>query len=333
MSCGKKLTKADRLELYRLNRMSPKLSLRGIARELGVCHSTVIRELRRSSKVFDRHDDYYTQAQKAQEAAHQRRVAASKQKMRLKTKEIRWYAEFHLRNVQWSPETIAGKLTFLGHPISAEAIYQWINHERPELKGSLLIAGKSRRRRRTVVVARPKPQAAAPKRSIDLYTTEAKERQSIGHFEMDAMHGKQGGRVVQNKIDRKSRKMFLDFAPTLEARPYADLCIERLRRDIPQEALKTLLQDNGAEHADHARLEHALSVTTFFCHPYCASERGTVENRNKALRRFLPKGANFDEIPPEFLEWVEDYYNNKPMKVLGFKTPNQVWKEGLLLAA
>ena len=144
-----------------------------------MCHSTVVRELRRTSKVFDRHDDYYTQAQKAQEAAHQRRVAASKQKMRLKTVEIRWYAEFHLRHAQWSPETIAGKLTAMGYPISAEAIYQWITHERPDLKSSLLIAGKSRRRRRAVLVVRPKPQAAAPKRSIDLYTTEAKKRQSI----------------------------------------------------------------------------------------------------------------------------------------------------------
>lgn len=332
MSGGKKLAKEDRVKLYRLSRMSPKLSLRGIAREVGVSHSTVIRELRRSSKVFERHDDYYTQAQKAQEAAHQRRVAASKEKMRLKTEEIRWYAEFHLHHVQWSPETIAGKLTAMGYPISAEAIYQWINHERPDLKSSLLIAGKSRRRRRAVGVARPKPQAAAPKRSIDLYTTDAKERQTIGHFEIDAMHGKQGGSVVQNKIDRKSRKMFLDFAPTLQAQPYADLCIGRLKRDIPSGALKTLLQDNGAEHADHARLERSLNVITFFCHPYCASERGTVENRNKALRRFLPKGANFDDIAPEFLEWVEDYYNNKPMKVLGFKTPNQVWAEGLLAA-
>jgi IS30 family transposase len=85
--------------------------------------------------VLDRHD-YYTQAQKAPVAAHQRRVTASKQKMRLKTEEIRWYAEFHLRHAQWSPETIAGKLTAMGYPISAEAIYQWINHERPDLKSS-----------------------------------------------------------------------------------------------------------------------------------------------------------------------------------------------------
>jgi IS30 family transposase len=52
-----------------------------------------------------------------------------------------------------------------------------------------------------------------------------------------------------------------------------------------------------------------------------------VENRNKSLRRFLPKGENVDGIPNDYLEWVEDYVNNMPMKVLGFKTPNQVWNE------
>lgn len=325
----KKLDKKQRIRLYRLCRMSPKMSIRGIARELGVSHSTIIRELERNREVIDRHDDYYTQAQKAQEATHQRRVAASKKKMRLKSEEIRWYTEFHLSKAQWSPEIIAGKLTLLGSPISAEAIYQWINTERSDLKSCLRIAGKSRRRRRATPCSKEKPQAAAPKRSIDCYSVEAKERQSIGHFEVDAMHGKQGGRVVQNKIDRKTRKMFLDFAPTLEAKPYADLCIERLKRDIPPGVLKTLLQDNGAEHADHARLERALNILTFFCHPYSASERGTVENRNRALRWFLPKGTDLDDIPEEFLVWIEDYYNNRPMKVLGFKTPNQVWQEEL----
>lgn len=330
---GKKLDKEKRIKLYRLCRMSPKLSKRRVARELGVSHTTVIRELKCSSCVTDGHQDYYTQAQKAQEAAHLRRVTASKKKMRLKSEEIRWYAEFHLRHAQWSPEIIAGKLTMMGYKISAEAIYQWINIDRPDLKSSLLIAGKSRRRRRAVAVTKARPQAAAPKRSIDLYSDEAKNRQSIGHFEIDAMHGKQGGRVVQNKIDRKSRKMFLDFSPTLASKQYADLCMERLKRDIPPGILKTLLQDNGAEHSDHLRLELALGVMAFFCHPYCASERGTVENRNRALRRFLPKGTDFDDISPEFLEWIEDYFNNKPMKVLGFKTPNQVWEEELRLAA
>ena len=130
------------------------MSYRGIAREIGVSHSTVIRELKRNSHVISRHDDYYTQAQKAQEATHQRRVTASKKKMRLKTKEILWYVEFHLKQPKWSPEIIAGRLTIMGQPISAEAIYQWINTERPDLKSFLAIAGKSRRRRRAVAASR-----------------------------------------------------------------------------------------------------------------------------------------------------------------------------------
>jgi IS30 family transposase len=72
MTSAKKLTKEERTKLYKLRRMSPKLSVRGIARELGRSHSTVIRELKRSSQVIDKHSDYYTQAQKAQEETHQR---------------------------------------------------------------------------------------------------------------------------------------------------------------------------------------------------------------------------------------------------------------------
>ena len=127
--------------------------------------------------------------------------------------------------------------------------------------------------------------------------------------------------------------MFLDFASSLEAKPYADLCIERFKRDIPPGVIRTLLQDNGSEHSDHARLERSLGALVFFCHPYCASERGTVENRNRVLRRFLPKGADFNTISHEFLKSVEDCFNNRPMKVLGFKTPNEVWEEQLKLVA
>ena len=56
---------------------------------------------------------------------------------------------------------------------------------------------------------------------------------------------------------------------------------------------------------------------------------GTVENANRKPRRFLPKGTDFDGIPADFIEWMEDYFNNMPMKVHGFKTPNEVWNQHL----
>ena len=327
MRKSKKLSKEERQVLFKLKRLH--YSMRAIARELERSHTTIMRELERSAEVVDLKEDYYTQALKAHEEAHRRRSEASRRKMRLKCKAIRHYTEIHLREARWSPETIAGALTRLGYPISAEAIYQWINIERFELKSCLLIAGRARRRRRVGKRNRLRPIPAAEKRSIELLPLEAKERQEIGHFELDAMLGKRGSGAIQNKVDRASRKMFLDKVSCLEASPYADTLIARLKRSVPPGVLKTILQDNGSEHAEHARIDKELGVLSHFCHPYCASERGTVENRNKALRRFFPKGSEFTHMPDEYIEWVEDYFNNMPMKVLGFKTPNQVWNENL----
>jgi transposase, IS30 family len=306
-----------------------RYGFRAIARELGRSHTTIMRELRRNASAIDPHADYYTQAQRTHEAAHDRRSIASRGKMRLKSPEIRNYVDLHLKLAQWSPGIIAGRLCRLGYHICAEAIYQYINIERPDLKSSLLIAGKYRRRRIAGRRHRAHPKAASPKRSIELLPQAAKDRTEIGHFELDAMHGKRGGSAMQVKVDRCSRKLFLDRALSLESKPYADLLIRRAINDIPKGILKTILQDNGTEHAEHARIDQTISVLSYFCHPYCASERGTVENRNKALRRFFPKGGDLDDIPQDFIEWVEDYFNNMPMKVLGFRTPNEVWAEKL----
>lgn len=321
-----KLNKEERTRLFRMKKFH--YSARAIAQELGRNHSTVLRELKRSASVIDPHADYYSQAQQAQEAAYRRRSTASRKKMRLKCKAIRNYVELHLRQTDWSPEIIGGRLTLLGYPISAEAIYQYINVESPELKASLLVAGKSRRRRRAGKEHR-RPAPAAPKRSIELLPQPARERTEIGHLELDALQGCRGSPAIQVKVDRCARKLFIDKSASLEAEPYSKLLIERLLRDIPEGILKTILQDNGSEHAQHDKIDQALQVLSYFCHPYCASERGTVENRNKALRRFFPKGSDFSSLTQEFIEWVEDYLNNKPMKILGFRTPNEVWTEKL----
>jgi transposase, IS30 family len=328
-----KLSKEERQFLFKRKRLN--YSARAIARELNRDHTTVLRELKRSVGVVDPHEDYYTQAEQAHQAAHLRRSEASRRKMRLKCREIRHYVEFHLSIAGWAPETIAGNLTRLGYPISAEAIYQYIHWERPDLKSCLPIAGKDRRRRRAGKHSHRRILPAADKRSIETLPEASKQRLTIGHFELDAIVGKRGGSgsVIQNKVDRKSRKIFLDKALSLDSHAYAELLIARMKRDVPAGILKTFLEDNGSEHAQHQLVDACLSVLSYFCHPYSACERGTVENRNKAIRRFLPKGTDFDDIPLEFLQWIEDHLNNMPMKVLGFKTPNQVWEEELKKAA
>ena len=251
--------------------------------------------------------------------------------MRLKDETIRHYVEFHLRQAHWAPEIIAGKLSSMGMPLSTQSIYNFIDAEgRHDLNACLLVRGRARRRRTPARRHhKPRPLPAAPKRSIETLPVESRQRLTIGHLELDALLGKRGSGALQNKTDRCSRKLFIDKVSSLHAESYAATLIARMKPLVESGVLKTILQDNGVEHAEHQRVDAELGTSSYFCHPYCASERGTVENRNKALRRFFPKGINFQELPQDYVEWVEDYFNNMPMKVLGFRTPNEVWAEQL----
>ena len=68
-------------------------------------------------------------------------------------------------------------------------------------------------------------------------------------------------------------------------------------------------------------------MQSFFCNPYSSWEKGTVENINGLIRRFFPKGTDFDKITDEQIQQVEDWINNRPMKVLGYKSPNEKYAE------
>lgn len=330
MKKSKKLSVKERCSIYKMLRLG--YSFRQIGNELGRSHTTILREVRRNAPYVCKHSESSIKAFQATKASDERTKKARNSRIRLKNNFIRNYVELHLKQAKWSPETIAGKLTCLGYKISYEAIYQWINTERPDLKSCLWIAGRSRRRRRAGKSHRQRTQPAPNKVSIELLPEEAKTRAVIGHLELDAMHGVKGGAVLQTKVDRKSRKIFLDKAHSLESKVYSDILVNRLEK-LPVGILKTILNDNGAEHANFTWVDSSLKTATYFTHPYCSSERGSVENRHLFFRRFIPKGTDLETIPDDFIEWLEDYFNNKPMKVLGFKTPNQVWNEELNITA
>ena len=79
--------------------------------------------------------------------------------------------------------------------------------------------------------------------------------------------------------------------------------------------------DNGMEMSNHKWLKDNTGMDIYFAHPYSPWERGTNENTNGLIRRFLPKGTNFNDVSEEQLQIIEDKLNNRPRKVLGFKTP------------
>ena len=102
---------------------------------------------------------------------------------------------------------------------------------------------------------------------------------------------------------------------------------------IPAHLRHTLTQDNGSEHALHAELERVTGVKVYFCHPYSAWERGTVENRNGIIRRFFPKQTDFALVSDEELMRLEKRINSTPMVVLDFLTPDEAEEIELKCAA
>ena len=101
--------------------------------------------------------------------------------------------------------------------------------------------------------------------------------------------------------------------------------IQIMKRDVI--SVKSITFDNGIENTRHEK----LGVPTYFCDPYSSWQKGGVENANKMIRRFIPKGSDIADFSDEYVMMVMDLLNNKPRKSLHYKTPNEVMVEHNLL--
>ena len=95
------------------------------------------------------------------------------------------------------------------------------------------------------------------------------------------------------------------------------------------EVFKTITTDNGSEFASLSSLEEIADTLIYYAHPYSSYEKGTVERHNGLIRRFIPKGHRIDEYSPEDIAGIEEWCNNLPRKILGYRTPDEAFEEEL----
>lgn len=100
--------------------------------------------------------------------------------------------------------------------------------------------------------------------------------------------------------------------------------MHKLVLSFKDEQVQSITFDNGKEFALHEQIEKGLNTDIYFAKPYHSWERGTNENTNKLIRQFLPKSIRLDMIDDEQIQQIEDNLNNRPRKVLGFRTPLEV---------
>jgi IS30 family transposase len=88
-----------------------------------------------------------------------------------------------------------------------------------------------------------------------------------------------------------------------------------------KDVIRTITTDNGLEFAAHERITEMLEAPVYFTDPYSAWQKGSIENANKLIRQYIPKGASFKDYPPDRLKRIQHRLNERPRKKLDFNTP------------
>lgn len=230
----------------------------------------------------------------------------------------------------WSPEQISGRISdkYPNDPImsiSHEAIYMHIySHPQASLNLkliSLLTYHKSRRR--SVKGTKKRMIRIKNQISIDQRPKYIEERKEIGHWEGDLMIGVKQNSAIGTLVERKSR--YTKIVKLKDRRSETvRKCFAKELNKLSAKYRKTLTYDNGIEMAQHELLTEQTGMQVYFAHPYSSWERGTNENTNGLIRRYFPKGTDFNKVEKYQLKLVQDKLNNRPRKVLGYKTPSEV---------
>jgi IS30 family transposase len=310
----RQLSKDERIKIEVLYHQG--FSLAAISRELGRSASTICREIRRNGSRNYR-------ANCAEALCRKRH--RSKPKRLVFTRKLKAFVVRLLREGQ-SPEIICheGKKRF-GRFVSTEWIYQWIwrmkfSQKRADkpLQGLfkyLIHACRKRKRglrrnRRGNIIDRV---------FLDQRPGEADRRSEKGHLEGDIVLGldRQPGLLVV--LDRQSRRTWLRKLPTKDA----DFVSAKLKDICRQAKCKTLTLDNDQSFAHHYELKK-LGIKTFFTHPYSSQEKGSVENRIGLIRWHFPKKTDFTKVSHMEVKRVENWLNNRPMRMFEYRTPREV---------
>lgn len=175
----------------------------------------------------------------------------------------------------------------------------------------------------------------APGNTIEDRPPEVLERNTFGHWEMDSVMGPVGSSAALLVLTERLTRWGLVIRVPDHTAESVVRALNRVERKLGKrfrEVFRTITVDNGSEFMDCDGLQKSYRLKRprtkiYYCHPYTPQERGSNENMNRILRRWFPKGTNFDDVSPEEVAQAAEWMNNYPRRILGWKTANAVFEE------
>lgn len=322
------ITKQTRIELAVLLRAG--LSLRAVARILGVHHSSLVRELHRNQVRGKQAHLAGYHARDAHLQTKARRYTANQRFRKiLLGSQLESLLVEKIRIAKWAPEQIAGWLKTYRRRlyVCAQTIYDWIYTSRKDLVDYLHCSkGKYRRTRQARLRQDKRAQLAHP-RNIAQRPKYVERRKTYGHWEGDTVHGTAKSGYIATFVERKSGYLLAYLLPTqhYSSSGFATATTVCLNQ-IPPKYCKTLTLDNGPEMKQPERIERTTGTQVYYANPYHSWERGTNENTNGLLRYFFPKKRSFATLTQEDIDQAVRLLNTRPRKRLNWRTPAQMLK-------
>lgn len=312
-----KLKEAERLEIAIL--LQKQYSYRDIAKVLKRSPNTISYEVKNNS-VNGQYDPL-----KAEKKAHLRKRLSKLQWKKIEeNQDLRSYVICKLKK-HWNPDEISGKMKAekKSFYVSKSTIYAWLRSNRGQYYCQYLYSKRYEKKKRS---KKKTDRVMIPDRtSLDKRFLGANHRTRYGHFEKDALvSGKKGTGSLAVIQERRSRYLMIKKTQTMTPREHS----EATQKMIKNLKVKSITFDNGIENKKHKDLK----IPTFFCDPYSSWQKGGIENVNKMIRRYLPKGTNLSKVSVKKIKKITNLINQKPRKILGYRSALEVALEhGVLL--
>ena len=303
----KQLTSKQRYAIYL--GLQNGVSKAKIAKSIDVDSSTVYREIERNKNKSGGYS--WRLAQEMADERKERLPGNSSTPEWIKQKVIR------LIRKDWSPKQISGYLMrFEQISISHETIYKWIREDK-KAGGDLYkhCRHKLKYRKRPVGSAKNIPN----RKSIRERPEEA-DGSRFGDYEMDTIIGDSQKDVMLTITERKTNFIMMRKLPM--GKDSKQVSKEVIAMLLPyKDKLKTITTDNGSEFAAHEEITKKLKVPVYFTDPYSSWQKGAVENANKLIRQYIPKGTALSNYSAKQIREIQYKLNRRPREKLDFNSP------------
>jgi IS30 family transposase len=342
---GKHMTRAERVVMETMLRGGAPP--RSIAAALGRCRRTIERErLRGRVEHLDCElRKHWVYSSDRGQDVHDLNATARGPELKLGTnRALVVFVRKHIVDDRESPAVVAHRMreAKLEGAVCTRTLYHYIDQGLIEGVSNESLWEKRQRRRRTRRTLRRPRVAPTRRQRIDQRPEEVATREVFGHWEIDLIVGPVGTKAaVMTLVERKTRKLIMRKLKDKTHRAVWQ-ALNGIERDFGavsfRNTFKSITADNGSEFLDVDGMQHSVFSTKartamFYAHPYASWERGTNENTNRIIRRFIAKGRTIDTLSRRTIETVECWINNYPRKIIDFDTPNHRFDEACKLLA